>query len=367
VCPYYINTGLPPVSPYLAWCQATLYVYSSCLLSTESICTGCRMPEPKQMKPQQGNSLKHRETFTFIVTNTHAVVKPCLSPLLVCKQTKRSKKCFRMRWCGCGCGNVCGVCSLVMAEACFLGVTTSRFCHVTVLYLSFHFSFLLPWKRMSFFHTPIQCVCLVAHTGSLNYLYISRHLAKWVIICAHHRCLPSLPLPGCLFLTKALVSENSGVSHTHPPPPPVQGMFDVVETRFSFILPILEPENVANKLFQAIKRRREVLYMPRNVRFTCMGRCVPPIPANADMGVLDVPLDQAAEQLEQLPRTLLTDASVLGRGVSPRVNDKLVQHHEHLLQRKLDSLEYASISRRFLTLADETLHSKTILRVVCFL
>eukprot|EP00906_Rhabdomonas_costata_P006820 RCo009883 len=53
------------------------------------------------------------------------------------------------------------------------------------------------------------------------------------------------------------------------------GMFDGVKTRFSFLLPILEPEYVAFKVIQAIKRRREVLYMPRLVRFTCLGRCVP--------------------------------------------------------------------------------------------
>lgn len=53
------------------------------------------------------------------------------------------------------------------------------------------------------------------------------------------------------------------------------GMFEGVKTRFQFILPILEPEYVANKIIQAIKRRREVLYMPRVIRFTCLGRIVP--------------------------------------------------------------------------------------------
>jgi len=53
------------------------------------------------------------------------------------------------------------------------------------------------------------------------------------------------------------------------------GMFDGVKTRFPLILPILEPEYVANKVIQAIKRKRAMLYMPRIVRFTCLGRFFP--------------------------------------------------------------------------------------------
>jgi len=53
------------------------------------------------------------------------------------------------------------------------------------------------------------------------------------------------------------------------------GMFDGVKTRFPLILPILEPEYVANKVIQAIKRKRAMLYMPRIVRFTCLGRIFP--------------------------------------------------------------------------------------------
>jgi all-trans-retinol dehydrogenase (NAD+) len=55
------------------------------------------------------------------------------------------------------------------------------------------------------------------------------------------------------------------------------GMFDGVKTRFPFILPILEPDYVANKIVQAIKRRREMLYMPRIVRYTCLGRIFPTV------------------------------------------------------------------------------------------
>ena len=52
-------------------------------------------------------------------------------------------------------------------------------------------------------------------------------------------------------------------------------MFDGVKTRFPLILPILQPEYVASKVIQAIKHRREMLYMPRLVRWTCLGRLVP--------------------------------------------------------------------------------------------
>jgi all-trans-retinol dehydrogenase (NAD+) len=55
------------------------------------------------------------------------------------------------------------------------------------------------------------------------------------------------------------------------------GMFDGVKTRFPFILPILEPDYVANKIVQAIKRRREMLYMPRIVRYTCLGKIFPTV------------------------------------------------------------------------------------------
>ena len=54
-------------------------------------------------------------------------------------------------------------------------------------------------------------------------------------------------------------------------------MFDGVKTRFPFILPILEPDYVANKIVQAIKRRREMLYMPRIVRYTCLGKIFPTV------------------------------------------------------------------------------------------
>jgi all-trans-retinol dehydrogenase (NAD+) len=53
------------------------------------------------------------------------------------------------------------------------------------------------------------------------------------------------------------------------------GMFDGVKTRFPLILPILEPEYVANKIIQAVKRKRAALYMPRIIRFTVLGRVFP--------------------------------------------------------------------------------------------
>ncbi|GJQ61919.1 MAG: hypothetical protein SCALA702_09720 [Melioribacteraceae bacterium] len=40
------------------------------------------------------------------------------------------------------------------------------------------------------------------------------------------------------------------------------GMFDGVKTRFSFLLPILEPEKVAKKVVKAIAKQRVRIYMP---------------------------------------------------------------------------------------------------------
>jgi all-trans-retinol dehydrogenase (NAD+) len=43
------------------------------------------------------------------------------------------------------------------------------------------------------------------------------------------------------------------------------GMFDGVKTRFSWLLPILEPEYVADRIVKAIRKNRRRLLMPRFV------------------------------------------------------------------------------------------------------
>lgn len=40
------------------------------------------------------------------------------------------------------------------------------------------------------------------------------------------------------------------------------GMFEGVKTRFSFLLPILDPDDVADRIFSAVKRRKRRLIMP---------------------------------------------------------------------------------------------------------
>eukprot|EP01004_Peranema_trichophorum_P006144 NODE_4979_length_1086_cov_22.620976_g4426_i0.p1 GENE.NODE_4979_length_1086_cov_22.620976_g4426_i0~~NODE_4979_length_1086_cov_22.620976_g4426_i0.p1 ORF type:complete len:309 (+),score=46.78 NODE_4979_length_1086_cov_22.620976_g4426_i0:41-928(+) len=53
------------------------------------------------------------------------------------------------------------------------------------------------------------------------------------------------------------------------------GMFTGVKTKYPFLLPILEPEYVANKIIKAIKRQDTMLFMPRIVRFTPVARVFP--------------------------------------------------------------------------------------------
>ncbi len=53
------------------------------------------------------------------------------------------------------------------------------------------------------------------------------------------------------------------------------GMFDGVKTRFSWLLPILDPEKVAAKSFKAIQKRKRRLIMPRFVYTTFLVRLLP--------------------------------------------------------------------------------------------
>jgi all-trans-retinol dehydrogenase (NAD+) len=53
------------------------------------------------------------------------------------------------------------------------------------------------------------------------------------------------------------------------------GMFEGAKTRFNFLLPILEPEEVADKIIQAIEKDRQRLIMPRFAYITYFGRLLP--------------------------------------------------------------------------------------------
>ncbi|MCP4748071.1 MAG: SDR family oxidoreductase [Desulfobacteraceae bacterium] len=53
------------------------------------------------------------------------------------------------------------------------------------------------------------------------------------------------------------------------------GMFDGVQTRFAFLLPILREEYAANRIVAAIRRRRPRLFMPRMVYSVPLFRVLP--------------------------------------------------------------------------------------------
>lgn len=53
------------------------------------------------------------------------------------------------------------------------------------------------------------------------------------------------------------------------------GMFDGVQTRFPRILPILDPQDVANRILDAIEARKEQLILPPFVRVTPLARILP--------------------------------------------------------------------------------------------
>jgi all-trans-retinol dehydrogenase (NAD+) len=53
------------------------------------------------------------------------------------------------------------------------------------------------------------------------------------------------------------------------------GMFEGVKTRFPFLLPILKPEYVVNRIIKAIRRNRRRLIMPRFVTVSYLVRILP--------------------------------------------------------------------------------------------
>jgi all-trans-retinol dehydrogenase (NAD+) len=53
------------------------------------------------------------------------------------------------------------------------------------------------------------------------------------------------------------------------------GMFDGVKTRFNFLLPILEPEDVADKVIKAIEKNHNRVIMPPFAYITYPGRLLP--------------------------------------------------------------------------------------------
>ena len=53
------------------------------------------------------------------------------------------------------------------------------------------------------------------------------------------------------------------------------GMFDGVKTRFSWLLPILKPEDVVRRVIKAVEKNRRRLIMPWFVFITFPGRLLP--------------------------------------------------------------------------------------------
>ena len=66
------------------------------------------------------------------------------------------------------------------------------------------------------------------------------------------------------------------------------GMFRGVKTRFSWLLPILEPENVADRIVKAIRNNRQRLIMPRFITMIFLTRLLPPRLFDAVLGFLGV-------------------------------------------------------------------------------
>jgi all-trans-retinol dehydrogenase (NAD+) len=66
------------------------------------------------------------------------------------------------------------------------------------------------------------------------------------------------------------------------------GMFEGVKTRFSWLLPILEPEYVANKIVKAIQTNRTRLILPPFVLSSYLVRLFPPAVFDAVMNFLGV-------------------------------------------------------------------------------
>jgi all-trans-retinol dehydrogenase (NAD+) len=57
------------------------------------------------------------------------------------------------------------------------------------------------------------------------------------------------------------------------------GMFEGVQSRWSFLLPLLDPNYVASQIVAAMRENREVLSMPAIVGFVPLMRALLPVPA----------------------------------------------------------------------------------------
>jgi len=66
------------------------------------------------------------------------------------------------------------------------------------------------------------------------------------------------------------------------------GMFQGAKTRFPWLMPILEPEYVADRIIGAIRTNRQRIIMPRFVFLTYLVRLLPPFLFDAVMGFLGV-------------------------------------------------------------------------------
>jgi all-trans-retinol dehydrogenase (NAD+) len=66
------------------------------------------------------------------------------------------------------------------------------------------------------------------------------------------------------------------------------GMFEGAKTRFPLLLPILEPEYVADKIIKAIRNNQQRLIMPRFVLATYLVRLLPPVVFDIIMSFLGV-------------------------------------------------------------------------------
>lgn len=66
------------------------------------------------------------------------------------------------------------------------------------------------------------------------------------------------------------------------------GMFEGVKTRFSWLLPILQPEYVVRRILSAIEGNRSRLVMPRFVLTVPLVRLFPPAVTDAILGLLGV-------------------------------------------------------------------------------
>ncbi|NXL76708.1 RDHE2 dehydrogenase, partial [Leptocoma aspasia] len=70
------------------------------------------------------------------------------------------------------------------------------------------------------------------------------------------------------------------------------GMFDGVKSKWPHVLPILDPEYVAERIISAVRRNQEVLFIPRITYFLCFLKSFLPVKATVlivdYLGILDI-------------------------------------------------------------------------------